>query len=109
MNEPDKRELARLKEQQARLETELRQLWVQLASFEQRMSQALPVASSPPVAASTPLRAEIPPPSTIQPAVSPVPPPIIQRPEAARASGSKAAPPEQTPVVFSEVQTPLRP
>ena len=45
MNEPEQRELVRLKEQQARLENELRLLSQQLTSFEQRLSQK-PVAEA---------------------------------------------------------------
>jgi uncharacterized membrane protein len=64
MNEADRTELARLKEQQARLERELKSLGDQVVSFERRLAQSS--------SAESPLRV-VPRPAPAASAVSPVP------------------------------------
>ncbi|HLH55159.1 MAG TPA: DUF2339 domain-containing protein [Verrucomicrobiae bacterium] len=74
MNESDKQELARLREQQARLEQELKQLSRQLATFEQKLA-----ASPAPV---LPIQSPLPSVSQSASTMSGIPPalpPIIQK------------------------------
>jgi len=102
MNEPERIELARLKEQQARLETELRLLSQQLRSFEERVSQnpapevriaprAQPVSKPGPFTSpATPAAAQAPPlaPVATQASI----PPVISSVSRAADTTSEVAP-----------------
>src|SRR5579862_8584464 len=92
MNEPERTELARLREQQARLEMELKLLSQQLALFEQRFAHtttAERLPTSPLLPKSEPVRPPVSSAPTSQsiPASTPVPPPLVQRPVLTQSTG----------------------
>ncbi len=77
MNDADRTQLAQFKEQQARLENDLRLLSQQLRSLEERLLRS-PASTSAPVPSEAPLRVSSPPPALSRPATpAPVSPPVI--------------------------------
>ena len=104
MNEPDRTELARLKEQHARLEAELKFLSQQLKSFEQRVDQTsseegrlLAAAAPPPIPATTP--------TSIDQALPMAVPPIISHVSAIRTKGAETPGPQE--VQAKAVEAPI--
>ncbi len=129
MNETERAELARLRDQQVRLETELRLLSEQLRSFEQRITQTtsqevrIPAQALAPKPAAVATVQTVPAPAkpTLTPSASaarpPQIPPVIPRPMVSQATSQSgeaaqwahAAPsPQAAPPAVAQTQSPAQ-